>query len=196
LSAFFRHIEISHHVSCPYHNGSAECKHHHIIEVGLSLLCSCLYAPSFGMNLSSPLINRLPRKVIYGHTPLERLFHQAPDYLILLTFGCSCWSNLCPYDSRKLQFCSKQCVFLGYSNMHKWFKCLHVSKGRIYISRDVVFDKNVYPLLNSTPMPEPISNMKFCSARPSSSRYNYTFTTLTVRCRYNGANNTDQLILA
>jgi hypothetical protein len=36
-------------------------------------------------------------------------------------------------------------VFLGYSNQHKGFKCLDVSTGRVYISRDVVFDETVYP---------------------------------------------------
>jgi hypothetical protein len=36
-------------------------------------------------------------------------------------------------------------VFLGYSNMHKGFKCLDVTEGRIYISRDVVFDEIVFP---------------------------------------------------
>jgi hypothetical protein len=29
--------------------------------------------------------------------------------------------------------------------MHKGFKCLDVSKGRIYISRDVIFDESVFP---------------------------------------------------
>jgi hypothetical protein len=41
LNAFFKQIGISHHVSCPHahqQNGSAERKHRHIVEVGLSLL--------------------------------------------------------------------------------------------------------------------------------------------------------------
>jgi hypothetical protein len=29
--------------------------------------------------------------------------------------------------------------------MHKGFKCLDISTGRIYISRDVVFDEQVFP---------------------------------------------------
>jgi hypothetical protein len=37
------------------------------------------------------------------------------------------------------------CVFLGYSQYHKGFKCLEPKSGRIYISRDVVFDKSIYP---------------------------------------------------
>ena len=41
LNSFFRSIGIRHHVSCPHahqQNGSAERKHRHIVEVGLSLL--------------------------------------------------------------------------------------------------------------------------------------------------------------
>jgi hypothetical protein len=29
--------------------------------------------------------------------------------------------------------------------MHKGFKCLDISTGRLYISHDVVFDENVFP---------------------------------------------------
>lgn len=37
-------------------------------------------------------------------------------------------------------------MFLGYSNLHKAFKCLDdTSKGRVYISRDVVFNEHVFP---------------------------------------------------
>jgi hypothetical protein len=50
-----------------------------------------------------------------------------------------------PYNDRKLAFRSKQCVFLGYSNLHKGFKCLDPSIGKVYISCDVVFDEKVFP---------------------------------------------------
>jgi hypothetical protein len=91
------------------------------------------------------LINRVPSKVIQGQTFFELLLKQKPDYLMLRTFGCACWPNLRPYNNRKLQFRSKQCVFLGYNNLHKGFKCLDITEGRVYISRDVVFDEDVYP---------------------------------------------------
>ena len=86
------------------------------------------------------LINRIPNNVIQYTTPLERLLDQKPNYSALRTFGCACRPNLRPYNKHKLQFCSKQCAFLGYSNIHKGFKCLDISTGRVYISRDVVFD--------------------------------------------------------
>ena len=35
--------------------------------------------------------------------------------------------------------------FLGYNTLHKGYKCLDVTTGCIYISRDVVFDEQVFP---------------------------------------------------
>jgi hypothetical protein len=42
-------------------------------------------------------------------------------------------------------------VFLRYSNIHKRLKCLNVSTGRVYISRDVVFDENIFPFAKHHP---------------------------------------------
>jgi hypothetical protein len=91
------------------------------------------------------LINLLPSKVINLESPTERLLKITPNYDALRTFGCACWPNLRPYNTRKLAFRSKRCVFLGYSPLHKGVKCLDVSTGRVYISRDVVFDENIFP---------------------------------------------------
>lgn len=42
-------------------------------------------------------------------------------------------------------------MFLGYSAQHKGYKCLDISSGRVYISRDVVFDEGVFPFANLHP---------------------------------------------
>jgi hypothetical protein len=69
----------------------------------------------------------------------------------LRTFGCAVWPNLRAYNTRKLQFRSKRCVFIDYNNSHKGFKCLDPKEGRVYISRDVVFDENVFPFATLHP---------------------------------------------
>jgi len=151
LNPFFRKIGITHLVSCPHahqQNGAAERKHRHIVEVGLSLLAAASMPLKFwdeAFLAATYLINRTPSKVIDFTTPLGKLFHETPDYSFLRTFGCACWPNLRPYNSRKLEFRSKRCAFLGYSNLHKGYKCLDISTGRVYISRDVVFDENIFP---------------------------------------------------
>ena len=91
------------------------------------------------------LINRLPTKLLDFSTPLEILEKIKPDYASLRIFGCACYPNLHPFNARKLEYCSKQCAFLGYSNLHKGYKCLDISSGRIYISRDVIFDETIFP---------------------------------------------------
>jgi hypothetical protein len=45
----------------------------------------------------------------------------------------------------KLSFLSTQCIFLGYSSLHKGFKCLEPNTERVYISRDVIFDESIFP---------------------------------------------------
>jgi histone deacetylase 1/2 len=77
-------------------------------------------------------------------TPLGLLLHETPDYTFLKVFGCACWPHTRPYNNHKLEFWSKKCVFLGYSSLHKGYKCLHVPSNRVFISRDVVFDETVF----------------------------------------------------
>jgi histone deacetylase 1/2 len=151
LNQFFSDIGISHRVSCPHthqQNGTAERKHRHIVETGLTLLAHASVPFRFWSDAFSTacfLINRLPSRVINMKTPLERLLGEKPDYTFFRVFGCACWPHLRPYNNRKLDFRSKKCVFLGYSSLHKGYKCLHLPTNRVYISRDVVFDEGVFP---------------------------------------------------
>jgi hypothetical protein len=151
LNGFFQKVGITHHVSCPHahqQNGSAERKHRHIVEVGLALLANASMPLKFwdeAFLTATFLINIIPSKVLGFESPTEHLLQVTPNYDALRTFGCACWPNLRPYNKRKLAFRPKQCVFLGYRPLHKGVKCLDVSTGRVYISRDVVFDENVFP---------------------------------------------------
>jgi hypothetical protein len=110
LNTFFQHIDISHHVSCPYahqQNGSAERKHRHIIEMGLSLLAHASMSLKYWDEVflvATYLINRLLTKILDFSSLLERLFHEKPHYSGLRTFGCKCWPNLWPFNTHKLQF--------------------------------------------------------------------------------------------
>jgi hypothetical protein len=135
-------------------NGSAERKHRHIVEVGLSLLAHASMPLKFwdeAFLTATFLINLLPSKVIHNETPVERLLKVKPNYESLRIFGCACWPNLRPYNKSKLAYRSTQCVFLGYSPLHKGVKCLDVTTWRVYISRDVVFDENVFPFASLHP---------------------------------------------
>ena len=169
LNSFFNKLGITHRVSCPHthqQNGTAERKHRHLVETGLTLLAHASVPFRFWSDAFSTtcfLINRLPSRLLKMQTPLELLLNETPDYTFFKVFGCACWPHLRPYNKRKLEFQSKKCVFLGYSSLHKGYKCLRVPTNRVYISRDVVFDENVFPFralptnpTTSTP-PVPVS---------------------------------------
>jgi histone deacetylase 1/2 len=151
LHQYFQRTGVSHRVSCPHtsqQNGVAERKHRHLVETGLALLAHSSLPLRFwdeAFLTACYLINRMPTPVLNKETPLFRLLKIQPNYEFLRIFGCACWPSLRKYNAHKLEFRSKMCVFLGYSPMHKGYKCLDKSTGRIYISRDVVFDESVFP---------------------------------------------------
>ena len=150
-------LGISHRVSCPHthqQNGKIERKHRHIVETGLALLSHAKVPLQFWEDAFSTacyLINRLPTPVLRNNSPIHTLFHREPDYSFLRTFGCACWPNLHPYNKNKLQPWSLLCLFLGYSPLHKRYKCLHLPSNRVYISRDVVFNENSFPYTSASP---------------------------------------------
>ena len=157
LNPFLAQYGISHRLPCPHthqQNGSVECKHKHIVEMGLTLLANASMPLKFwdeAFTTTCFLINRLPSPLLHNKSPFEILFHQTPDYDFLKVFGYACWPHLCPYNQHKLDFRSKQCVFLGYNLHHKGYRCLHVPFGRLYISRNVVFDESRFPFATPSP---------------------------------------------
>ena len=119
-----------------------------LLKLGLLFLHTLVCLLIFGTKPFLPLtylINPLPTRVIDNASPVERLFGSKPDYTMLKSFRCACLPHLRPYNGRKLAFRSKECIFVGYSSHHKGYKCLDASTGRVYISRDVIFDETVFP---------------------------------------------------
>ena len=125
-----------------------ERKHRHIVKTGLALL-SHSHVPheywDYAFQIACYLINRILTPMLKNMSPYQLMFRVSPDYKFLHIFGCACWSNLRPYNSKKLQPRSVQCIFLGYSLRHKGYQCLNPISGRLYISRDVVFEEKIFP---------------------------------------------------
>ncbi len=62
------------------------------------------------------------------------------------------------YNPHKLAFRSKKFVFLGYSPNHRGYRCLDLSTNRVYISRDVVFNKQDFPAKSVSSVHVPVVN--------------------------------------
>jgi Reverse transcriptase (RNA-dependent DNA polymerase)/gag-polypeptide of LTR copia-type/GAG-pre-integrase domain len=149
--------EITFHISCPYtpeQNGLIERKHRHVVELSLaSMYHASIPLEYWDTIFESTLfvINRLPTVSNYSVSPFEKLFHQVPEYQYLHTLGCECFPLLRPYNQHKLQPRSESCVFMGYSALHKGYKCLHLPTQRLYISRHVKFNEIYFPFAHITP---------------------------------------------
>lgn len=141
---------ITHGVSCPHtyeQNCLVERKQRYIVDNGLTLLANASIPLKFwdeAFRTVVFLINRQPTPTLAMKYPLEVLFITKPAYSLLKVFGCGCYPNLRPYNKQKFAFRSAQCTFLGHSFNHKGYKCLD-SSGRVFISRDVVFDELSFP---------------------------------------------------
>ena len=150
FTKYLNDLGITHKFTCPHthhQNGSVERKHKHIVETGLTLLSHAQMPLQFwdhAFLTTTYLINRLPTPVLANKSPFFLLNFQFLDYKFLKSFGCACFPFLRPYNSHKLDFHSKECVFLGYSSHHKGYKCLDAS-GRIFVSKDVVFNEAKFP---------------------------------------------------
>ncbi|KAJ4769263.1 hypothetical protein LUZ62_053520 [Rhynchospora pubera] len=143
--------EITFSVSCPYtpeQNGVAERKHRHIVELGLaSMFQASIPLKYWDVIFESTVyvINRLPSHKHNAVSPFEMLFNQQPNYDLLHVLGCSCYPWLKPYTNHKLDARSEECVFLGYSSLHKGYYCLHLPTDRMYVSRHVKFVEQTFP---------------------------------------------------
>lgn len=159
LAAYFNECGITHRLACPHthhQNGSVERKHRHVVETGLTLLAQAGLPFQFwdhAFLTATYLINRMPTAVLQMQSPYYTLYKQQPDYSFLKVFGCACYPHIRPYNSHKLDFHTKECVFLGYSSSHKGYKCL-AADGRIYISKDVIFNEFKFPYMELFPKAE------------------------------------------
>lgn len=139
-------------VSCPHtpqQNGLSERKHRHITELGITMMyCSKvpqqLWVEAFFT--ATFLSNLLPLSVLADNKgSYEALHGSAPVYSSLRIFGCKCYPYLRPYMHDKLDPKSLVCVFLGYNEKYKGYRCYYPPTGKVYISRHVLFDETSYP---------------------------------------------------
>ena len=134
-----------HQSSCtdtPQQNGVAERKHRHIVETARSLLLSASVPSVFwgeAVLTAVHLINMIPIALTSGISPFERLTGKPPDYLSLRVFGCTCFVLRPRSDRTKLSARSAMCVFLGYSEGQKGYRCYDPNAKKLYVSRHVDF---------------------------------------------------------
>lgn len=138
-----------HQTSCPYtpqQNGLVERKNRQLLEV--------VRASLFGMNVPRCywgeavksvvyLINRTPSSVLDFQTPQQKLnsFIHIPHQQNLepRVFGCVVFVHVPKPLRGKLRLCAKRCMFVGYADFQKGYRCYDPHTKQLHVSLDVSF---------------------------------------------------------
>ena len=135
LACFFRDQGIIHQMTTPFtpqQNGVSEWKNHQIMEVARSLMldkCVPNHLWGHAVLVVVYLINRVPSRVLDFQTPLDVLQKHVSlvsvSKLPLKVFGCNAYVHVYSHQRSKLDACALRCVFIGYANNQKGYKCYH-----------------------------------------------------------------------
>ena len=165
LREFFEQEGIRHETSCTYtpqQNGLAERKIGDIMDKFRTLteqsqLPKTLW--SLSVMTYVHLINRLPTNTVKMKSPievLEQLFPKARlnNNLTPRVFGCVSYVHLHGPSVDKFSVNALKCVFIGYSNTQKGYKCYYPPTRKIVITKDVTFDENRFYYQSNTELQE------------------------------------------
>nr|KYP36170.1 Retrovirus-related Pol polyprotein from transposon TNT 1-94 [Cajanus cajan] len=149
FSEFLTSKGIKHQTSCTYtpqQNGLAERKNRQLLEV--------VRASLFDMNVPSHywgeavlsaayLINRTPSSVLGFLTPQQKLetFFSIPHVMNLepRVFGCTAYVHVPKKLRSKLDPCAKKCIFVGYSDVQKGYRCFDPQTHKMHVTLEVSF---------------------------------------------------------
>ncbi|KAM1997230.1 hypothetical protein ACFX15_030090 [Malus domestica] len=135
LACFFRDHGIIHQTTTlftPQQNGVSEQKNRQIMEVARSLMLDkCVPNHLWGHAVLAVvyLINLVPSRVLDFQTPFDVL--QKHVYLVFVSklppkvFGCIAYVHVYSHQRSKFDACALRCVFIGYANNQKCYKCYH-----------------------------------------------------------------------
>ena len=89
------------------------------------------------------LRNRCPTKALKKLTPHEAWTGEKPLFSHLRRFVCTAYSHVAKDRRLKLDSKAKKCIFLGYGADTKGFRLYDLSRRKVILSRDAVFNEEV-----------------------------------------------------
>jgi hypothetical protein len=144
---------IVHQTTClytPQQNRVAERKNCQLLEVVRASLFEAHMSTKYwgeAITAATYLINRIPSSTLGFHTPLSVLHKTicspAVSHLQLRVFGCTAFVHLHKPLRNKLEPRALKCIFVGYAQHQKGYRCYHPPTQKLYVTLDVVFHENI-----------------------------------------------------
>ena len=85
------------------------------------------------------LINQSPSSALGDKTPHEVWCGKKPYLRHLRVFGCEAYVHVPKEKRTKLDYKEQKCIFVGYGNGIKGYKCWNPESQKTAYSRDVIF---------------------------------------------------------
>ena len=150
LRNFFLEKWIVHQSSCkdtPQHNGVAEKKNKHLLEVARALLFSKnvpKYLWGEAILTATYLIDRMPSRILNFQTPLNFFKTLNPisrltSKIALKVFGCIAFVHNHEHGRGKLDHRARKCILVGYAPTQKGYKCFDPISRKMFMTMDVTF---------------------------------------------------------
>lgn len=153
----------------PQQIGSAERKHMHIVDMGLTLLAhshALTKYSDFAFETAVYLISKLLTQSLCFSSPYQILHGTSHNYQFIRVFGWLWFPYLKPYTIDKLDFQSHPCVFLCYPSNYFGYRCLNSLTSCIFVTYAIVFDEFSYPFAQMTTVSSGNRNSSMVSSEP------------------------------
>lgn len=145
----------------PQQNGVSERKNRHLAEVCGSMMHAKNVQGKYwaeAMQTAAYVINRIPQQKMNYVSPYEKLLKIKPNVSHFRVFGCVCFVFIPSSQRHKLEKKANRCIFVGYDNERKGWRCYDPSTRKCSVSRNVVFDETSSWWPEPSEAPQYISN--------------------------------------
>lgn len=145
---YLKEHKIKRQLACPntpQQNGVSERKNHHLSEICGSMLHDKNVPSRFWaeyMKIAAYVINIIPQQGLQFTSPFEKLWSIKPNVSHFCVFGCICYVFVPNHLRRKTEKKAIRCIFVGYDQERKGWRCCDPNTGKCYTSRNVVFDES------------------------------------------------------
>lgn len=131
----------------PQQNGTAERMNRTLVETVRSMMLHAGLPNKFwaeALSTATYLKNRSPTKAVENVTPYEAWTGEKPDVSHLRVFGCDAYAHIPKDERRKLDAKSRKCILVGYGETTKGYRLFDPERGKVCLSRDVIFNERSY----------------------------------------------------
>jgi hypothetical protein len=132
----------------PSQNGVSERKNRTLLEKARAMVSDARTPPILWTEATATanyVTNRSPTRASSGITPYQRLRGKKLDLSHLRIYGSIAWVHMNDECRTKLEPKSRKCLFVGYYEESKAYKCYDPQAQKILISKDVRFEEGIFP---------------------------------------------------